>query len=55
MNLTPAQHSTVIDIIEKAILATDLAIHFQHFDKFLNKAYSSDKKFVNQDDKDLLL
>ncbi len=29
MNLTPAQHSTAIDIIEKAILATDLAVHFK--------------------------
>ena len=29
MNLTPVQHSTAIDIIEKAILATDLAIHFK--------------------------
>lgn len=29
MNLTPSEHSTAIDIIEKAILATDLALHFK--------------------------
>ena len=56
MNLTQSQHATVIEIIEKAILATDLALHFRDFDKFLDKAYSSENnKFESPEDKDLLM
>lgn len=55
MNLTQQQHSIAIDIIEKAILATDLANHFQHFDRFLIKANSDNRLFTKQDEKDLLL
>lgn len=55
MNLTRQQHSIAIDIIEKAILATDLANHFQHFDRFLIKANSDNRLFTKQDEKDLLL
>ena len=29
-NLTPNEHSTSIDIIEKAILATDISIHVKY-------------------------
>lgn len=29
MNLTAAEHSTAIDLIEKAIIATDLSLHFK--------------------------
>ncbi len=29
-NLTSNEHSTVIDLIEKAILATDLSLHFKY-------------------------
>lgn len=55
MNLTQSQHSTVIEIIEKAILATDLALHFKHVDKFLEKADSSNTAFETNDEKDLLM
>ena len=56
MNLSQSQHSTVIEIIEKAILATDLSLHFACFDKFLEKAYSTDKQtFETQEDKELLM
>ena len=56
MNLTQVQHSTVIEIIEKAILATDLALHFKHVDKFLDKANSkSNKTFESPDEKNLLM
>ena len=54
MNLNQTEHSTAIDLIEKAILATDLTIHFKHIDKFLTKANSSNKAFVKNDEKDLL-
>jgi len=56
MNLTQIQHSTVIEIIEKAILATDLALHFKHVDKFLEKSNSSPtKKFETPEEKNLLM
>jgi hypothetical protein len=56
VNLTPSQHATVIDIIEKAILATDLALHFKHIDKFIEKANSNSREnFEKPDDKDLLM
>ena len=55
MNLTQSQHSTVIEIIEKAILATDLALHFKHVDKFLEKAESSNTLFETNEEKDLLM
>lgn len=29
INLSSAEHSTAIDLIEKAILATDLSLHFK--------------------------
>lgn len=54
MNLTSTQHSTVIDLIEKAILATDLALHFKHIDKFLEKSTSSKRSFESAEEKDLL-
>lgn len=56
MNLTQSQHSTVIEIVEKAILATDLALHFACFDKFLEKANSTNNKsFETNEEKDLLM
>lgn len=55
MNLTSNQHSIAIDLIERAILATDLALHFQHFDKFCEKAHSNNCRFETPDEKDLLL
>lgn len=55
MNLTSHQHSIAIDLIERAILATDLALHFQHFDKFYEKAHSNNCRFETPDEKDLLL
>jgi len=30
INLSSAEHSTAIDLIEKAILATDLSLHFKY-------------------------
>ncbi|CAF0952498.1 unnamed protein product [Brachionus calyciflorus] len=55
MNLTPTQHSTAIDLIEKAIIATDLALHFKHIDKFLEKSNSPDKHvFESANEKELL-
>jgi hypothetical protein len=46
----------VIDIIEKAIIATDLALHFKHVDKFLEKANSNTRqRFETPEEKDLLM
>jgi hypothetical protein len=59
INLTPAQHSQAIDIIEKAILATDLTLHFTKIEKFIEKTKKFQRDAVemwtNDDDKDLLL
>ncbi|RNA41546.1 dual 3 -5 -cyclic-AMP and -GMP phosphodiesterase 11-like isoform X4, partial [Brachionus plicatilis] len=55
-NLTPLQHSTAIDLIEKAILATDLALHFKHIDKFIEKSNSPSRAvFEATSEKELLL
>jgi len=43
-------------VIEKAILATDLAVHFQHVDKFIEKSKTKiANRFETPEEKELLL
>lgn len=56
INLTPIQNAIVFDLIEKAILATDLSIHFKNLDNLVEIAYSgTNEKFEIPEHKYLLM
>ena len=50
-NLTPAEYGSVLSVIEEAILATDLSLHFAHLDQLtdLSKAGPASLDWGNKD------
>lgn len=56
INLNAQEYSNAMEIIEKAILATDLSLHFQKVDSFLEKIKNpTEKRFESNEDKELFI